>query len=192
MRVAFVVNYVLAVLLGLLSIIVGKSEFLIYAGVLLFVAVLLHVSDRFASFHPVALWGFSVWAVLHIVGGLGKIGQTRVYDFVLIRLVGEPYSILRYDQFVHFYCYVVIALLLGSVVQRVVAKDAHWFTVAFILVLASTGIGALNEIVEFLPVVLFNSPGPGGYVNTALDLIANFLGSIVGSAVFLTWLRRRA
>lgn len=184
MRAPIIASYVLLIVLTLLSVVQGNWEFLIYAAVLLPVVVLIHWSDRFFTYTPLALWGFASWMLLHIVGGLVPINGEMTYNFILIDLIGAPYNILKYDQVVHFYCYVVMALLLGSVVTTVLKRDANRITAGVILVLAATGVGAINEIVEFVPVILFDSPGPGGYTNTAIDIVANFLGAIVGSVVY--------
>jgi uncharacterized membrane protein YjdF len=48
-------------------------------------------------------------------------------------------------------------------------------------VLAASSLGAVNEIIEFLAVILLGSEGVGGYTNTAIDLVANLLGAIVGT-----------
>ena len=58
--------------------------------------------------------------------------------------------------------------------------------ISFFAILASSGVGALNEIVEFGAVVFLGQTGVGGYYNTALDLVFNFVGAFVGGilAVF--------
>ncbi len=40
------------------------------------------------------------------------------------------------------------------------------------------GLGAVNEIIEFIAVVVFPNTNVGGYVNTALDLVFNAAGAI--------------
>jgi len=46
-------------------------------------------------------------------------------------------------------------------------------------VLGAMGLGAVNEIIEFIAVVVFPNTNVGGYINTALDLVFNALGAIV-------------
>jgi hypothetical protein len=41
------------------------------------------------------------------------------------------------------------------------------------------GLGAVNEIIEFVAVLSVPDTNVGGYLNTALDLIFNALGAIV-------------
>ena len=184
MRKAIIASYLLLAVFVILSIVQKNAEFMIYAGVLIPVVLIVHYTDNLFTYKNIFLWGFAIWMLMHLLGGLAVWNGTRFYDLILFDIVGEPYSILKYDQVVHFYCYVVIAGLLSSVVKKVVTVRASKPTVFIITVLAATGIGAINEIIEFLPVVLFASPGPGGYINTAIDLIMNFLGSIAGTWSF--------
>ena len=81
----------------------------------------------------------------------------------------------------HFYCYVVIAMLMSSVVGRIARPEASAITVGVITILAASSLGAINEIVEFVAVIVTGTQGVGGYTNTALDLAANLLGAVAGT-----------
>jgi glycerol uptake facilitator-like aquaporin len=61
---------------------------------------------------------------------------------------------------------------------------------AFILIFAGLGLGALNEVNEFLVTLVLPINGVGGYMNVALDLVADFLGAIF-AVLLLTLMRRR-
>jgi uncharacterized membrane protein YjdF len=182
MRLALLASYVLAALFLVLAFVRKNNEFVIYAVTLIIGVAILHAIDKHFHFSNVGLWGFFGWMLLHLFGGLGSLGGVRTYDAILIPLIGAPYSVLKYDQLLHFLCYVVIALLMYSVVQSITKPKASYWTVFTVTVLAASAIGALNEIIEFMPVVLWNAPGPGGYINTAIDLIMNLLGALVGTA----------
>ena len=57
----------------------------------------------------------------------------------------------------------------------------HKKSLIFFAVLASLGIGLLNEILEFTMVVFADAgDAVGGYYNTALDLVFNFIGAVLG------------
>ena len=58
--------------------------------------------------------------------------------------------------------------------------NANWKVVSIIIVFASMGVGAFNEIIEFLPVLFLSETGVGGYYNIAWDIVFNTLGAIVG------------
>jgi len=191
MRKPIIASVALVVLMLILSIVKGNYEFIIYAVVLLPIVMLLQFTDRRFSYREGVLWGFAFWMAGHLAGGLAVIGSTRLYDLILIPIVGEPYNILKYDQILHIYFYVIAALLLGSVITDIVKKGAKRSVVALMIVFAACGVGAINEILEFLPVVLFNSPGPGGYINTALDICGNLIGAVIGMLVFMKNFNRR-
>ncbi len=186
----FLLSFLLAVLLLALSLLLQNHEFLLYAVTVTILVVILYRTDRYFEFEVVGLWLFNVWLLLHILGGLASYRGVRFYDLVLIDLVGEPYEVLKYDQFVHFYCYVVMAILMWSVVRKIARAEASPAVIFVVNVLAASSIGALNEIVEFAAVVLFDSDGVGGYTNTAIDLVANLLGAMLGT--FYMHRRRQA
>ncbi|MCK5082487.1 MAG: hypothetical protein KAR31_06230, partial [Candidatus Omnitrophica bacterium] len=60
----------------------------------------------------------------------------------------------------------------------------------FLCVIGSMGLGAVNEIVEFLAMVFVPETNVGGYVNTALDLVANLTGSLI-AAFLIYFLQKR-
>ncbi len=163
----------------------ANYEFVFYASTLVVLLVILFLLDRRFNFSTLALWGFNLWMLLHLVGGMGSIGGVRMYDFVLINLVGEPYEILKYDQVVHLYCYVVMAILVFEVLVQLI-EQAHKGALFLITVLAASGIGGLNEVIEFAAVVFLGSTGVGGYTNTALDLVANLVGAMIGAGWMAT------
>ena len=175
----------MVVLFILLSLLLKNFEFVGYALILVPFLLLIHWTDKWFHYKPIALWGLIAWMLMHLLGGLVVIGDTRLYDFILIPLIGEPYLILKYDQFVHVYCYVVMALLLGSVVTHTARKNASPWAIGTLIALAAAGIGSINEIIEFAMVVILNNQGVGGYTNTAIDIVANFLGGIIGAVLFL-------
>lgn len=49
---------------------------------------------------------------------------------------------------------------------------------AIVVVMAGLGVGAFNEIVEFIITVILPDTGVGGYINTSLDLVADAIGAI--------------
>ncbi len=169
--------------------IMRNQEFLIYAATLTIFIVLLAWADRTLHFMNIAKWGFLVWMIMHMAGGSVHIGDTRLYDYILIPLVGAPYDILKYDQFVHFFCYVMMTGLMFSVLKMITRPAPNRFVFSLILVLAASSVGAFNEIIEFAAVVLYGSPGVGGYHNTCLDLIGNLLGSIVATLLLQRQIR---
>lgn len=158
-----------------------NDEFLFYAATLVVLLAALVALDRRFDFSRTALWAFNAWLLMHLLGGMASVGGVRLYDYVLVALVEAPYHILRYDQLVHFVCYAAIAMLVHEALARLAPATGAWPR-AVLTVLAASGIGGLNEVVEFTAVVVLGSTGVGDYTNTALDLVANLLGAIAGTA----------
>lgn len=103
----------------------ANYEFLLYAVTLLALIGIVFWLNRRFTLPALATWGFFVWMVLHMAGGGVYIhGTTRLYDVILIPVVGSPYDILKYDQFVHFFCYLVMNLLVFPVFKSIVAPGA--------------------------------------------------------------------
>jgi len=181
MKSPYILNFFLAGLLTLLTIVFQNYEFLLYAITAILLVAVIYKTDQYFKFDQVGLWLFSVWLILHILGGLASYQGVRFYDLVLLNLIGDPYYILKYDQFVHFFCYAVMAILMWSVVQKIAKKNANSVAVCVVTILAASSIGAVNEIIEFLAVVALGTDGVGGYTNTAIDLVANLIGAIAGT-----------
>lgn len=175
-------SLVVLIIFTLRYVLTKNYEFLTYIAVLGAVIFFIIKSDKIFSYTDVAKWGFAIWMFLHMAGGSFYINGIKLYDTMLIKILPDPYNILKFDQLVHAFCYFVIALFVYSIVKSIAKKEVKTKTFFVIVVLAATGIGAINEIIEFLTVALFGATGVGGYFNNALDLIFNLAGAIV--AVF--------
>jgi hypothetical protein len=66
-------------------------------------------------------------------------------------------------------------------VLRSIAADPLKKPIAtgIILVMTGLGLGALNEVVEFVVATVLADSGVGGYLNTSLDLCANLIGALL-------------
>lgn len=199
LRLPFLIAYLLTTALLAWSVIASNMEFLFYGITVLLLTVLLHYGDRrFSakgmSFEGWVLWGFDLWIVLHILGGLLQVGDGVLYSYILIDIVGEPYSVLKYDQVVHAYCYFIAALLMWQVVASLnlpSERPSSFGLMAAVTVLAASGVGGINEIIEFLATVFIPDTNVGGYENTAIDIISNLLGACLAIPFFKVWTRVR-
>ncbi len=160
-----------------------KVEFLVYVVTLWPMIYLIEKTDRVFGYGLLAKIGFSIWLFLHLGGGTFYINGKRWYDTILIDIVGEPYHILKYDQAIHTFCYFVITLFIYAILRHISKEKANRLAICLITALAAMGVSAMNEIVEFSAVVVFNSGGVGGYYNNALDLVFNLAGVIPAIAV---------
>jgi len=80
-------------------------EFVIYAGVIAAIFLLVALTHKTIQFPTYILWLISVWGLLHILGGMvptpdGVLFAYRIYPFVD---QGGEFYILKYDQVVHMY-----------------------------------------------------------------------------------------
>lgn len=158
-------------------------EFIIYIGVIVFFLALILATNRKVEYPNGVLWGLTLWALLHMAGGSFSFGGTRLYEIVLLPL-SETYPVLRYDQFVHIVGFAVATLVMYHLLRPLLkAERRRWTALSIVVVMAGLGVGALNEIVEFLATVLLPETGVGGYVNTSLDLVADLLGAVLGLVV---------
>lgn len=185
MKTPLLIAYGLAGLLIIWSIFAGNLEFVFYGITALVIVLILHLSHKKFTYPAWIWWLFVLWIILHIIGGLVQINGHAMYSQMLISIVGDPYYILKYDQVVHSYCYFVVALILWQVVSRSFTDTRHHPTLATILVvLAASGIGGMNEIIEFLATVFIQDVNVGGYENTALDIVANLVGALLAIPFF--------
>lgn len=163
----------------------GNFEFLIYVGVLIFFMILILATNNKVNYSNGLLWGLSFWAFAHMAGGGIYIGDTKLYGTMLIPIVGEPYYILKYDQLVHAYGFGVTTFVMWHILKPSInlAIKRRWASLSIVLVMAATGAGALNEVIEFTATVFDPTNGVGGYINNAIDLVANLIGAIIAMII---------
>lgn len=171
----------------------GNREFIFYLLVMIFLMLLvvrLHFSHNFSNF---ALWGLALWGLLHMAGGLVPLpqgwpaaGEMRV----LYSLWIVP-GWLKYDHVVHAYGFGITTLVCWEGLRHVLAAAAvqHREAIAPTLGLlafcgaASMGLGALNEVVEFIATLTLPETNVGGYINTGWDLVSNLIGIALAVAL---------
>ena len=168
----------------------GNLEFVLYNLVLVIIVVAMVALHKKYNLSSASLVSLSVWGFLHMLGGSTLLSDTRPYSWVFVNImtVGDT-PVLRYDQVLHFYFYVVATIILYDILKKHLASNAHYPTVATILVFAGMGVGAGNEIIEFLPVFFNVENGVGGYFNTLLDIIFNTLGAIA-AMLYIGWKKK--
>ena len=89
----------------------------------------------------------------------------------------------------HAYGFAVAALVAWTALKAAVGEVRVTFGVAFAIVLMGMGLGALNEVVEFIATILLPETNVGGYINTGWDLVANLVGAT--SAAVFVWVSQR-
>ncbi|MDP6527374.1 MAG: DUF2238 domain-containing protein [Candidatus Pacebacteria bacterium] len=169
---------------------IKNFEFLWYVAVLVFFFLLVVLTLKKSKFDYTILWGLSLWGFLHMAGGGVPVGDGVLYGYQLLSLVdnGGDFFILKFDQLVHAFGFGVATLFIYHLLKPYLNEKTNWGAVYAILIAAGSGLGALNEIVEFVAVVSFPETGVGGYANTALDLVFNIIGATL--AVIFIHVRR--
>jgi len=179
---ALILAVVVISIFGIVFLRKHNYEFCIYVGVVIFFMWAVLASCNRVRYPVPAFYGLTLWAILHMAGGGLYIGATRLYDYILIPL-SQTYPVLRYDQVVHAFGFAVATYVFYCVLRSSLRTDARLGVgLAFCIVLMGNGAGALNEIIEFFVSQVCDA-GVGGYVNTSLDLVSNFIGSLLAVAL---------
>jgi len=171
---------------GTFFILKQNYEFLVYVGVIVFFALLVLATNAKVRYPNHVLWLLAIWAFLHMGGGGLFIGGERLYGLMLVPITEQ---IFRFDQAVHMFGFFTATLIAFHLLTPTLKKPIKTpVALSIVVVMAGLGMGALNEIVEFLVTVVVPETGVGGYVNTSLDLIANLIGAVC--ALFVIWKKK--
>jgi uncharacterized membrane protein YjdF len=192
--VAFVALYM--IVCSALALKQGNTEFLMYAVVMLVFIAIVYILHRAIKFTPLALWLLAVWGVLHMCGGTIPVDPSltdayraatseadRPTSAVLYSMRIHP-DLPKYDQIVHAFgffsatiaCFQALLALLHA--PRTVPT-------AIAAALMGIGLGAINEVIEFIAVLTMPETNVGGYTNTAWDLVANTIGATLAAILCL-------
>jgi len=184
---AFTVLYTAASALYFTSI--GNAEFLGYIAVLVFLIVFGGCVLTHQCVPAWLLWLLSFVGVLHLLGAAVVVNGDILYNYVPFPIENPSgLTFIKFDQIVHTYGSTVSALLMYYFLKR--DTSFHWFGIAVFAILAASGIGALNEILEFIAKMNIADTDVGGYYNTAVDLCVNLFGAILGTVIgFMFWKR---
>ena len=177
------VNLVALLAFAVLFIIRSNYEFVIYIGVIIFFLILFAVTNARVYYPNALLWALTTWAIMHMAGGAVYINKVCLYEIILIPL-STNIPIFRYDQLVHIVGFGAATVAMFYVLKPLLRPELDRFAVLSIIVVAAgLGIGALNEIVEFITSILVPESGVGGYLNTSLDLVADLIGAVLAMVI---------
>ena len=165
----------------------GNREFLFYIVVMVIMIAGVMAVHRRVNLSQGALWALSIWGLLHMLGGLMPVpegwaisGEIRVlYSLWLIP------GYLKYDHVVHAYGFGTTTWVCWQGLRaafRGVGKQVQpTFGLMVLAAAGGMGFGALNEVIEFVAVLLVPNTNVGGYMNTGWDLVANLTGTLVAA-----------
>jgi hypothetical protein len=141
------------------------------------IAIVVWIDHRWGPIPVVLLWLLSIWAAMHLAGGLAAdpSGQrTILYNWWLI----DGY--LRYDQVVHGF-----GIGAATAVLAFAARDSDR-PLVWGFVLAQV-VGVVNETAENIFATFVEESNVGDWVNTTWDIIWHLVGALVA----MIWMDRR-
>jgi uncharacterized membrane protein YjdF len=144
---------------------------------LLALAVLVGEANARVRFTPAVLWSLAIWGCLHMAGGLIPVGDHVLYNVDLL------VPTVHFDRLVHAFGFGAATFACWQAIRAHVPVRPVSGGVAFIVALAGLGLGAVNEVVEFVATHLLDATNVGGYQNTGWDLVYDTFGCAVAGAV---------
>lgn len=194
--VIFVILYMLV--FSALTLRQGNTEFLMYAVVMVVFIVTILMLHRAIRFSPLALWLLAFWGLLHMAGGTVPIDpaltdayraaadeSSRPTSAVLYSMRLHP-DFPKYDQFVHTFGFFSATIACYQALRSLINAPRALATAAA-AALMGIGLGAINEVIEFIAVLSMPETNVGGYMNTAWDLVCNTIGATTAAIVCLKW-----
>jgi hypothetical protein len=122
--------------------------------------------------------GLAIAAIATLAGGLINVGQNVLFNASI-----GPYSkmagthVLQYDHLIHAYVSFVVVFACWVMLAAPHAGADNRRELVLLAAVAALGLGALNEMVEFLTTLAHHGAHVGGYWNTGWDLVCNFIGA---------------
>jgi len=150
-----------------------------YLEVVAVLVVLATLADRAAHFSRPLVAALTTLIVLHLVGGLlpPVADAPTFYETWLVP------GVLKFDQLVHGYGGLVLTLASAQLAVGLLGQPKpHAWALPFVALLMAQGMGALNELVEFLFGLSNANLHAGGLENTGWDLAFNLAGSVIAVA----------
>jgi uncharacterized membrane protein YjdF len=120
----------------------------------------------------------AVAAILHLAGGLINVGQDVLYNASTgPYLTALGTHLLQYDHAAHAYVSFVTASACWVMLAAPRTAADHRRELVILAAGAALGLGAVNEVAEFLTTLAHHGAHAGGYWNTGWDLVCNLIGA---------------
>ncbi len=170
-------NALMVVIFAFIFLADKNSEFIYYLILILVMISLVFYSMKKIKYTYGLLWWLTLWGSMHFAGGGISLKGQRLYDLILIPITND---IFRYDQLVHIIGFGAATLLMYQVIQASLKHPIeNWLNVGLVVMMAGLGVGAINEIIEFIASLLLPNSNSGGYLNTSLDLVSDLIGGLL-------------
>lgn len=118
----------------------------------------------------------------HLAGGLVTVGGDVLYN------VHPRLQIFQYDHVFHSTASAIATVVLWTFLSKEIESVPGAIAVS---ALGGLGVGAVNELIEFLATLAHHGSHVGGYRNTGWDLLSNTVGATTASALLAISARRR-
>lgn len=129
-------------------------------------------------------YGLAGAAMTHLAGGIVRVGNDVLYNASIgPRVTALHTHLLQYDHYAHAFVTTVATLTIWVLLIPPTADPQLRRRFMLLCGLAALGIGALNEMIEFLATTAHHAAHVGGYDNTGWDLVCNFIGASLGLGV---------
>jgi len=141
------------------------------------IAVVVWIDDRFGPIPTVLLWLLSIWAAMHLAGGVAPdpSGKREIlYNWWLI----DGY--LKWDHVVHGFGIGAATAVLAFAARNADRPLAWGFVLA-------QGVGLVNETAENIFAAFVEGSNVGDAVNTAWDLFWHLAGALIA----VIWMSQR-
>ncbi len=190
----------------------GNWEFLYYSAWLIVFALGVLVLDARVRLPFAVYWGLTLWCLAHLAGGIMPIPESlaepgRPPNLYNLRVAAwAP----KYDQIVHCLGFLVATLCAWCGLRARVLEEGSTrqgqtqaarratkrvgFGLFLGVVLMGMGLGAMNEVIEFVATRIMPWTNVGGYDNTGWDLVSNLVGCLIAAclaAAHPRWLEPR-
>jgi hypothetical protein len=167
------------------SLSIGNTEFVFYVVVMVVLGLLVMGVHWRVRLSTPLVWALAVWGLLHMCGGLVKVGPERDVLYNLWLIGHANGRGLKFDQLVHAYGFGVATWACWEALRVKLARRRPDIPTLIACVLAGEGLGAINEIIEFTATQIMPKTNVGDYANNSWDLVFNLAGCIV--AACLIW-----
>jgi hypothetical protein len=181
----FVLPYTAAAFV--VSIAQHNFEFVYYSTILALLVLGVWYLDRRVHLPTWVLWALALWGFIHLMGGVVPIPNSLTEP-------GSPANLYnlrlapwlpKYDQVVHALGFGVASIAGWHALRATYTTPPHpGIGHCLAIVLLGMGLGAVNEVIEFVATRLMPWTNVGGYDNTGWDLTSNLVGCI-GAGLFL-------
>lgn len=172
--------------IGLSALRSGSRDLVSYLLVMSTLVIAISIVNARSHLSRPLLWGFSIWGLMHMAGGLLRIPGFWPYNAphdVLYSLWLIPHR-LKYDQIVHAYGFGITTWLCWQILGNGLQfshgkKPTPTFGLITLCIAGGMGFGAFNETVEFIMMMTAPEMNIGGYENTGWDLVSNMIGAVL-------------